>query len=147
MLPDAEFPGLPTASLERVTEAPKWPIQRVRDKKQPAPSSGWDAPGTPPHIPAYHNTTVTDHNYGSTYDNQSGGWDANGGNDWGDAEVGGKWVVSAEEEQEYDTGWGDEQTNGYHESAHEEEARNDYTSAQTQGMLVNPVETVTTVVQ
>lgn len=132
VLPDAEFPGLPTASPEHITEAPKWPIHRVRDKKQPPASSGWDAPATPSHIPAVHqNVTVTDHNYS--------GWDAEGANDWGGAEAGGKWGASAEVEQEYDGGWGGEQTNGYQQSAHEQGARDDYTAAHTPGMLLCPV--------
>lgn len=122
VLPDADFPGLPTASPDHTTEAPKWPIQRVREKKQPSASSGWDAPATPPHIPAVHrDVTVTGYNYS--------GWDAEGDNDWGGAEAGGKWGDSAEVEK----------TNGNHEAAHEEGARDDYTAAHTQGMLSCPV--------
>lgn len=135
MLPDAEFPGLPMASPDHITEAPKWPIQRVREKKQPPASSGWGAPTTSPHIPAVpRHVTVMDHNYS--------GWDAGGGNDWGGAEVGGKWGDSAEVKEEYDEGWGGEQTNGNRElmrSAHEEGARDDYTPAHTQGKLPYPV--------
>ena len=132
VLPNAEFPGLPTASPDHIADAPRWPIQRVREKKQPPASSGWDTPATPPHIPAVHrDVTVTDHNYN--------GWDAEGGNDWGGAAPGGKWGDSAEVEEKYAGGWGGEQTNGYHESAHEEEARDHNTAEHTQGMLLCPV--------
>lgn len=118
VLPDAEFPGLSSASPEHTTEAPRWPIQRVRDKPQPQPSSGWDAPATSPHIPALHRDNT---------DNYSG-WGADGANTWGGDEVGGKWADSAE------GGWGGDKTNGYHEAAHVEPVGNDYT-AHTQGRL------------
>lgn len=140
-LPDAEFPTLPSVSPDRVAEAPKWPLQKTRDKQQPTPSTGWDAPTTSPHIPAVHrNTTVTDPNYGSSYTDQSSGWDATGGDRWGGAEAGGKWGESEVEEQEHDGGWGGEQSqgNGYHKAAHEQGSRDDYTAAQSQGMLAYP---------
>lgn len=119
LLPDAEFPGLSSGSSERATEAPKWPIQRVRDKPQPQPSSGWDAPASSPHIPAVHRDNT---------DNYSG-WGAEGGGTWGgEDEVGGKWAESSE------GGWRGDKTNGYHESGHAEGAGDDYT-AHTQGGL------------
>ena len=128
VLPDTEFPGLPTASPDHTAEAPKWPIQRARDRKPLPASSGWDTPATSPHIPAVRrDATGTDHNYA--------GWDAQGGNDWGGAEARGKWSDSSTVEEQYGGGWGGEQTNRYHESAHEEGARGISTAAHTQGML------------
>lgn len=142
MLPDADFPTLPSVSPDRVAEAPKWPIRETRDKTQPTPSStGWDAPTTSPHIPAVHrNTTVADPNYGSSYADQSSGWDADGGDGWGSAEAGGKWGKSEVEEQEHGGRWGVEQSqsNGYHKAAHEQGSRDDYTAAQSQGVLTHP---------
>ena len=134
VLPDAEFPGLPTSSPDHATEAPKWPIQRVRDKQSPA-TSDWGTPATPPQIPAKHWDAIgTDNNYSS--------WDAEVGNDWGGADAGGKWADSAEVEED-DGGWTGEQTNRHHESSYVEGAKDDSPAARTQGMLPCPVITHT----
>lgn len=135
-MPDDEFPGLPTAAPDLSAEAPKWPVQRVRDKKKTASSTGWDVPDTPSHIPAVHcNSPVTDYNH-SSYSGQNDGWDVTGGGGWGNSADEGKWGESSEQ-QGY-IGWGGEQTNGYNESGYEEAGARGTAAADTQGTLLMP---------
>jgi len=126
-LPDADFPELPTSNpTPSGEEAPKWPVQKVREKRRQAPQSGWDAAQTgwdrqsdsPSHIPAVHSNSTTGHTYDS-YQGESGkmvhqsnGWSESAANDgWGGVGSGGqKWGEAAEAEEEEASGyegWGD----------------------------------------
>ncbi|KAL0046758.1 hypothetical protein WJX82_009320 [Trebouxia sp. C0006] len=128
-LPDADFPELPTSNpTPSAEEAPKWPVQRMRDKKKQAPQSSWEAAETgwdrqsdsPSHIPAVHSNSTTGHTYNS-YQGESGkvqqgnGWNESAASDgWGGVGSGGqKWGESAEAEEEEASGyegWGDAET-------------------------------------
>ena len=57
-LPAAEFPGLPTSSPTPSGDAaaPKWPLQKVRDKNKQGVSNGWEPTPNTPHIPAVHSS-------------------------------------------------------------------------------------------
>ena len=85
-LPDADFPTLPTASTPPAgdAEAPKWPLQKVRQTKTQGAASGWDAAPATPYIPAHHRNDNPGGNY-STYQGGPGrgdeGWVASGGDD------------------------------------------------------------------
>ncbi len=147
-LPDADFPELltsnPTPSAE---EAPKWPVQRVRDKKKQAPQSGWEAGQTgwdqqcesPCHIPAVHSASATGHTY-HFYQGESGklhqanGWGESAANDgWGGVGSGGqKWGESAEAEEEEASGyegWGDAGSNSEYQPAAQNMGKN-YTATE-----------------
>lgn len=147
-LPDADFPELPTSNpTPSAEEAPKWPVQRVRDKKKQASPSGWDAAQTgwdrqsdsPSHIPAVHSNSTTGHTYNS-YQAESGkvheanGWNESAANDgWGGVGSGGQqWGESAEAEEEEASGyegWGDAESNSKYPPAAQNMGKN-YTAAE-----------------
>ncbi len=148
-LPDADFPELPTSNpTPSGEEAPKWPVQKVREKKRQAPQPGWDAaqtgwdtqPDSPSHIPAVHSNSTTGHTYDS-YQGESGkvhqanGWDGSAANDgWGRVGSGmQKWGDSAETEEEEASGYagrGDAESNGKYQPAAQNMGKN-YTAANT----------------
>lgn len=149
-LPDADFPELPTSNFTPSgEEAPKWPVQKIREKKRQAPQSGWDAgqtgwdmqPDSPSHIPAVHSNTTTGHNHDS-YQGESGkvhqanGWGESAAIDsWGGVGSGRQqWGDSAEAEQEEEArgyeGWGDAESNSKYQPAAQNMGKN-FTAANT----------------
>ncbi len=114
-LPAAEFPGLPTSSPTPSGDAaaPKWPLQKVRDKNKQGVSNGWEPTPNTPHIPAVHSSYPGASSQGA----QGDGWEDYGAsNGWGGSDSQAqKWGHSAEPEEEelngYDA-WGGVQTRG-----------------------------------
>ena len=144
-LPDADFPELPTSSFSpsEDAKAPKWPAQKVSEKKRQAPQTSWDAaPDSPVHIPAVHGSSTTGNGYdsyqgGPGQGGEADGWGGSGANDaWQGADSGGQnWDDSAEAEQENINGYdgrGGEETSGPHEPA-AKHMGNKYTAAASTG--------------
>lgn len=145
-LPDADFPELPTSnSTLSGEEAPKWPVQKVREKKKQGPQSDWDAaqtgwdrqPDSLPHIPAVHGNSTTgptcnSHQGESGKVHQVNGWDESAANDgWAGAGVGRqKRGDSAEEETSGYEAWGDAESNSKYQPAAQNMGKN-YTAANT----------------
>ena len=148
-LPDADFPELPTSNpTPSGEEAPKWPVQKVREKKKQAPQPGWDAaqtgwegqPESPPHIPAFHSNSTAGHTHDS-YQGESGkvhqasDWDGSAANNgWGGVSSDRrKWGDSAEAQEEEASGykgWGDADSNSKYQPAAQNMGKN-YAAANT----------------
>ena len=114
-LPEAEFPGLPTSSTSPTgdAQAPKWPVQTVREKNRQGTSSGWDsAPDTPSHIAAVHSNSSVGH--GDSYQGgQTDGWVESGAYGGWESSAGHKQGESGGPEEELyinDAGSGAEQS-------------------------------------